>query len=401
MNRTGLATLCIGTALAGTALAKGNPPSPEEMWQLIQKQQAQIEALKAQLEETDAKSEAAVEAVESRASEAGGASWADRTTVGGYAEAHYNNLKGSGGASDKEEIDLHRVVLFLGHEFDERIRFFSEIEFEHTVSGSGEPGAVEVEQAYAEMDFNQHLSGKAGVYLVPVGILNETHEPDTFYGVERNPVETNILPTTWWVAGIAASGEFAPGWRYDLGFHEGLKTSAANGYLPRKGRQKSGKALAKDGAFTVRLKWTGMTGLELAGTFQHQADITQGEDPDAGGANLYEVHAAYERGPFGLRALYARWDLDGSGPESIGADEQYGWYIGPSYRLNESLGLFARFNQWDNQAGSGSDSRKRQWDLGVNWWPHEQVVLKADYQVQDNADGKEQNGFNLGVGLQF
>jgi hypothetical protein len=109
-----------------------------------------------------------------------------------------------------------------------------------------------------------------------------------------------------------------------------------------------------------------------------------------------------ERGPFGLRALYARWDLDGSGPESIGADEQMGYYIEPSYRFfNDKLGIFARYNQWDNAAGNSSDTEKQQWDVGLNWWPHEQVVLKADYQFQDNDDGREQDGFNLGVGYEF
>ena len=396
MPQKSLLTLCIAFLLASSsALAGGNLPSREEMWQTIKKQQQQIEQLQAWIEETAAKSEAAVEAAEEQASRERSSSWADRTTLGGYAEAHYNNLQGSGGANDKNQIDLHRVVLFLGHEFNDRIRFFSEIEFEH----DGEE--VEVEQAYVEMDFSRYISGKAGVFLLPVGILNETHEPNTFYGVERNPVEKNIIPSTWWATGIAASGEIAQAFSYDLGFHEGLKTSADNSYLPRKGRQKAAEALAENGAFTARLRWAGMAGLELAGTFQHQIDITQGRDSSAGSANLYEAHVAYEKGPFGLRALYARWNLAGSGPAAIGADEQYGWYVEPSFKITDSLGLFARYNQWDNQAGSNSDSQKAQWNIGFNWWPHEQVVLKADYQVQDNENGEEQDGFNLGVGLQF
>ncbi len=397
MTEPRLLTLCIGSMLATSSAlaASGNLPSRAEMWQVIQKQQRQIEQLQTQIKQTAANSEAAVEAVEEQASRERPSLWADRTTLGGYAEAHYNSLDGSGGVSDKNQIDLHRVVLFLGHEFNDRIRFFSEIEFEH----DGEE--VEVEQAYVEMDFNRYISGKAGVFLLPVGILNETHEPNTFYGVERNPVEKNIIPSTWWATGIGASGEITQGFSYDLGFHEGLRTSADNSYLPRKGRQNAAEALAKNGALTARLRWAGMAGLELAGSFQHQTDITQGRDSDAGSANLYEAHVAYEKGPFGLRALYARWDLDGAGPAAIGADEQYGWYVEPSFKITDSLGLFARYNRWDNQAGSNSDSQKAQWNIGFNWWPHEQVVLKADYQIQDNENGEEQDGFNLGVGLQF
>jgi len=89
----------------------------------------------------------------------------------------------------------------------------------------------------------------------------------------------------------------------------------------------------------------------------------------------------------------------------VGADEQYGWYIEPSYKLTEKLGLFARYNDWDNQAGSdtgsAANSGKRQWNAGVNWWIHPDVVLKADLEFQDNDDGKDRNGFNLGVGYQF
>ena len=78
-----------------------------------------------------------------------------------------------------------------------------------------------------------------------------------------------------------------------------------------------------------------------------------------------------------------------------------GWYLEPSFKLSEQIGLFVRYNQWDNLAGVSGDSEKTQWDLGVNWWPHPDVVIKADYQNQDNDNGKDQNGFNLGVGYQF
>jgi hypothetical protein len=133
---------------------------------------------------------------ESASSSSGTGNWAERTTIGGYGEVHYNNLDGSGGASDKEEIDLHRFVLFVGHEFNEDIRFFSEIEYEHGVAGDGQVGEVEVEQAYVEFDLNDRHLARTGVALLPVGIINETHEPTTFYGVERNPVEKDIIPAT-------------------------------------------------------------------------------------------------------------------------------------------------------------------------------------------------------------
>lgn len=321
----------------------------------------------------------------------------DKTTIGGYGELHYNNLSGEGGAADKEEMDFHRFVLFFGHEFSNDIRFFSEIELEHSLAGDGKPGEVELEQAYIEFDINKTTRAKGGLFIMPVGILNETHEPNTFYGVERNPVEKNIIPSTWWEGGAALSGEFSKGLSYDLALTSGLDLSAADKI--RSGRQKVAEARANSLMITGRLKYTGVPGLELATTVSTMDDYTQGQGTK-NGATLVEAHAVYNSGAFGMRALYASWDVDG---KTTGYDKQSGWYIEPSYKITPKLGTFVRYNKYDNQAGSGGpgNSEKTQTDIGLNYWPHENVVIKVDYQLQDNANKENQDGFNLGIGYQF
>ncbi len=378
--------------LASSAIA-ATPPSQEEMWDIIQKQQQEIESLKSGQQATDEKAEAAIEVAEQLSGSGSAASSLSKNTqIGGYGELHYNNL------DSKKQIDFHRFVLFFGHQFTDNLRFFSELELEHALAGEGQAGEVELEQAYVEYDLSQNHRVKGGLFLIPVGIMNETHEPPTFYGVERNPVEKDIIPTTWWVGGAALNGELAPGWGYDLAIHEGLNNSS---YNIRRGRQKTSNADATDLAATGRIKWTGMPGVELAAAIQYQDNITQGEDNDAS-AWLYEVHADVERGPFGLRALYALWDVDGSGASAVGHDEQQGFYIEPSFKVTPKIGLFARYNQWDNQAGNSTKSERKQYDFGVNFWPHPDVVVKADWQQQDNeGTTKNDNGFNLGVGYQF
>lgn len=373
-----------------------NPPSQEEMWKIIQQQQQEIEALKSGQQATDEKAEAAIEVAEQTSNGSATSGWFKNTQIGGYGELHYNNL------DSKEEIDFHRFVLFFGHQFTDNLRFFSELELEHAISGDSQNGEIELEQAYIEYDLNQKLRARGGLFLLPVGILNETHEPPTFYGVERNPVEKNIIPTTWWAGGVSLNGELMEGFSFDLALHEGLKTNAGKSYAVRNGRQKTSQADANDLAATGRIKWTGIPGVELAGSLQYQNDITQGADSKAGNAWLLETHADIQRGPFGLRALYAFWDLDGSGPRSVGADEQSGFYIEPSYKVSSSLGLFVRYNRWDNQAGNNSKSERIQYDVGVNYLLHPDVVLKADIQQQDNEGStKNDNGFNLGIGYQF
>ncbi len=364
-----------------------------DLQQQLKKQAAELESLNEKLEMT-------AEMIDQSSSK----SAASATTIGGYGELHYNNLHNQKpGSNDKKEIDFHRAILFVGHDFNDKIRFWSELEIEHSQAGDGkEGGEVSMEQAYVEFDIPFDAKIRSGIFLVPAGIINETHEPPTFYGVERNPVEKNIIPTTWREGGVSVSGRITPALAYDVAVHSGLETNNDATYAVRSGRNSVRQATAEDLAFTSRIKWTGMPGLELAATVQYQSDVTQSTDADAGSALLAETHAVWTKGPFGIRALYANWSLDGNGPESVGADQQTGWYIEPSYRLNSSVGFFTRYNEWDNTAGDSADSKYTQVDLGVNYWPHPQVVVKADYQRQATPDGKNNyDGINLGVGYQF
>ncbi len=390
----------------------------DEMQSVIKVQQEQIDFLLQQLDDTrevvlalkeqvDANAQATVEVNEKAEiladnMESQPVMAESSTRFGGYGELHANMLENQVTGEDSNVLDLHRFVLFFSHDFNDRTRFMSELEVEHAWSGDGKPGEVELEQAYIEYDWATNQSMRAGVFLVPVGILNETHEPPTFYGVERNPVEKNIIPTTWWEGGLQFHGGFADAWRYDAAFHSGLYTDADDNYAIRAGRQKVAKAKFDSGAATGRIRWLGVPGLELSASVQYQDDITQETDPTAGSAWLYTGHVSWQHKAFGLRALYANWSLDGEGPEEIGADRQNGWYIEPSWRFNDKWGVFARYNRWDNKAGNNNDTEYSQWDIGINYWLHPNVVFKLDYQDQDAPDGKKElDGWNLGVGYQF
>lgn len=389
-------------------------PSPEEMWAIIQQQQAQITQLKSQLATTDEEVQMTSEMVEATASmveenisAATGSlasSWTEKTRLGGYGEMHYNNLEDQNGDSDKDEVDYHRFVLFMNHDFSEKTRLFSELELEHSLSGDGKNGEVELEQAYIEHDLTASTRLKAGLFLIPVGLLNETHEPDTFFGVERNNVEKNIIPTTWWEGGLALSGEILPGLNYDAAFTSGLKLDAVGGeFKIRDGRQKVSQADASDPAYTASLSYSGVPGLQIGASLHYQQDIYQGEFASDIDATLVTAHLAYNSGPFGLRALVANWDID-SDIEQIqaGADQQQGWYVEPSWRATRELGVFARYSEWDNQASGGDDTEYSQFDIGFNYWLEENVVFKVDYQFQDvPANKAELEGLNLGVGFSF
>ncbi|UCB56089.1 MAG: porin [Thiotrichales bacterium] len=329
------------------------------------------------------------------------ASTGKKVHIGGYGEMHYNNLEFPDGSKFRE-IDFHRFVLFFGYDFTDSIRFHSELELEHSLAGDGKPGEVELEQAYVEFDLTQNTETKVGLFLIPVGILNETHEPTTFYGVERNNVESRIIPTTWWEGGAALTGRIGgSGLSYDLTFTSGLD----GGTNIRGGRQKVAEATANDWAYTGRLKYTGVPGLELAATAQYQSDMAQSLDPDIGAGVLLSTHLIWDISQFQVRALYASWDIDvaSTAPADEQArDKQDGYYLEGSWKFIPSVGVFARYEVWDN--GGLGDTEKTQTIAGVNYWPHEQVVLKLDVQSQDHGAAvasSQADGFNLGVGYYF
>lgn len=396
----------LAAAIATASVTVQAAPTLEEMWEVIQQQKAEITALKSQLnktetklEQTDVKVTATADAVEQGAvvgsKLAQVAQWAEKTMVGGYGEHHFNHF-----ADSDDQVDAHRYVLFVGHQFTDNVRFFSELEVEHGLSGDGKPGEVELEQAYIEWDYTDNHSVQFGQFLIPVGIINETHEPDTFYGTERNQVEKNIIPATWWESGVMLKGEVAPGLTYNVALHSGLETS--DGGKIRDGRQKSAKANAEDLAYTARLKYTGIAGLELGATLQYQEDITQGAATEAS-ALLTELHAAYNVDSFSVRALWAEWDVDGMGFDANGRDSQEGWYIEPSYKITEKLGVFTRYSEFNNNAGVSSSIDTEVWDYGLNYWLTPNVVLKADYTdfVNKNSGTTDKDALNLGVGWSF
>ena len=385
--------------------------SNAELLDKLESMQLQIDELKRQIaenevktNETDAKVEAVAEVMESTPAQVAQTS---KTTIGGYGELHYNNLSTNDPSRDVEQIDLHRFVLFFGHEFNDKTRFYSEFEVEHALvadTGGDTPGEVEIEQAFIEFDLRQDLYAKAGLFLIPVGILNETHEPDTFYGVERNDVESVIVPSTWWEAGAGMNGRFGSGWNWDMALTSGLQmpTTGSNAFRVRSGRQKVAKALASDGAVTGRLRYLGIPGLQAAVTLQYQFDPSQISNDGLDDGTLIEAHIDYQRQGFGLRALYARWDFSGEAVEAAGADVQTGWYIEPSYRLNDKIGFYTRYEDVD---AARKQDQFSQWEVGLNWWPAQNVVIKFDYRDRshnlDSAYGRNFTGIDLGLGYSF
>ncbi len=401
------AALIAATSLTGPVWAQ----DVAEIAAQLEAMKQQIAALEARLAEAEAKAAAAPETSSaapesadwtgSPSEESGGKGvvgdaigeegWWDRTSLGGYGEMHLN-------LGDKEQLDYHRWVLFINHDFNDRIRLFNELELEHSLAGDGKPGEVELEQAYLEFELGNDFWLKTGLYLIPVGLLNETHEPNTFYGVERNIVEAEIIPTTWWEGGAMLSKNFDSGFGIDLAGHSGLNAPADgdNAFRLRSGRQKVAEALADEGAGTLRLRYNGIPGLALAGSAQYQSDLTQ-ETAENNDAWFYTAHGDFRRGPFGLRALGGYWEIDGPSPAALGLSQQWGYYVEPSWRFSTAFGEFGVFGRWgeiDSEKGENQII-----DAGINYWPIPNIVFKADWR-KFSGDSDEET-INAGVGFAF
>ncbi len=415
MKKTGFivsATLAALAPFVG-ASAQESTPSNSELWEIIQEQRAEIDTLKNSNAVNRDEIEATGDALETLSTNwSNRANWFENTQLGGYGELHYNNLDAENSENDVNEIDFHRFVLFVNHQFNDRLRFFSEIELEHSIAGDEEDGEFELEQAYIQYDLNDEHYLQGGVFLLPVGILNETHEPNTFYGVERNNVEKLVIPTTWWEGGAAIGGRYANGLSWDFAVTSGLEIG--DDYQIRKGRNKVSEAAANDPAYTARIKYTGLTGLELAASYQYQQDANQGENADIEEGQLFETHAVYNKGPFSMRALWAGWDFSGEGIETAKADDQSGWYVEPSLKFrpgNYDIGVFARYESLDAYKRKGDNNEFElgefdEWSVGINYWPVPNVVIKADYRQRDHddrltADNFDFDGVDIGLGYSF
>lgn len=404
MKRNAILMLAI-TCAFGSQQAVAAQPTLEEKLEIMQQE---IELLKAQTAKNATSGHSA----------ASSSSGSGNTTIGGYGEAIYNNYSDS---SEADQADLRRFVLFFGHKFSDRLRFNSELEIEHSWIEGGAGGEVAMEQAYLELDVTKKMNARAGLMLVPMGILNETHEPPTFYGVERNQVESLIIPSTWRELGVALQGEATPGLEYNFG----ISTSLDSGKFgkPEKGlretRSAGGEAAANDLAFFGALNYRGMPGLLLGGSvFTGNTGQDGASNPALKGVDgnlvLWDVHAKYSVGNLDLQTLYARGTLGDTDKISAATGETapkslYGWYGQAAYHVWQQGDLdvapFMRYERYNTQdsvaAGKTADPLNDETvtTVGVNFKLHPQVVLKADIQNFKADNSKDR--FNLGVGYMF
>jgi hypothetical protein len=329
-------------------------------------------------------------------------------SIGGYGEVLYQRF-GAGPNSEKtSEVDLRRAVLYFGYKFDDKWLLNSEVEYEH---GLG----AEVEFAYLDYLWKPQMSFRAGRLLLPVGLINELHEPIVYLGANRPDIETLIIPTTWREDGFGLFGQAGP-FSYRTYLVAGFNAEGFTDQGLVEGRQEGVESKADDVAWVGRLDYTGVPGL-LAGGSIYTGNSGQGirsvsERRLGVATKLYEGHLEWKWRGLEVCALGVESTLGDvaalnaalgrTGEASIGSKLQ-GYYVQLGYDLlagvgasvgghgGRSLTPYARYESYDTQKEVPAGFLRNPANdvssltLGIAFKPIDQIVLKADYQKYDNA----------------
>lgn len=359
----------------------------------------------------------------------------DKLTIGGYAQLEFTQQINDT-VKHNALIDVHRAVIFMGYKFNDRTHFVSEFEFEHV-------NEVAVEQAFLNYRIKKWLDVRAGLMLIPMGIINEYHEPPTFNGVLRPNLDNKIVPTTWRELGAGFTGKFDRIFlKYQLyaingfnGYDGGGKFKGDDGL--RGGRQKGIKSLMTAPDFSTKLDYYGIKGLKIgaAGYFgKSESKLFEGlwkedtlqnaqakADSSQIGIMMLGFDARYEWKGVEVRAQYIVANLSNTKQynkltgKDLGA-AMNGYYVEAGYNVLESykktenkLVIFARYERFDTHASveagtTRNDSYNRtNITAGLSFKVAKGAVFKGDYQMTSTAKDKDvsKNFINLGLGIWF
>jgi len=373
----------------------------------------------------------------------------DNVRLWGYGEIYYSRQSRD---TTRTTADLARAVFGIGYRFDDKTEFNSEYEVEHAVASSEDVGEFEVEQFYVDRQLTDKATLRAGLFLLPFGFINEHHEPTNFYGMQRNFVETLIIPSTWREGGLSFHGDFDFGVAWSAGVTTGVNLGnwefapefpqyttalelANNGPAPLQAtHQELSLASARHLSQYVALNYFGLPGLDVGGAvFTGKAEPAPGTVGDSR-VTLWEGHARWTPGKFDLSALYAHGSISNVADANLAnpgtpnpiPSAFYGYFVQAAYQAWEygdyRLNPFVRWEYYDmgskysgafpqiptgtvpltdspGDFGTWPSNRDRVWTTGVNFYVTPHVVFKADYQWFDM--NKAFNRLDLGLGLNF
>lgn len=398
------------------------PATPEALQRRLEQLASELSAVKAELEAMRKKPADAAPAPASAAPPPAAVPSEPATVITSYGEINVNRPRDAKNA----QADLRRVVFGFQHRFDDRTKVVTEIEVEHAVASADDAGEVAVEQAYVERQLSPEWSLRAGLFLVPLGLLNENHEPTAYHGVERNFVETAIIPSTWREGGVQLVGAFGDGLTVQLGASTGFDlnkwdASSSEGRESPLGSIHQEMQLARSRNLSLfgAVNWRGVPGLLLGGGV-FTGGASQGQTASASRVTLWDLHARWTPGAWDLSALYARGSISNTravnqplvGNPTLVPASFDGAYLQTAYTLwsrgDMAVSPFARWERFNTarryaDLGPGltpeAAAAERVITLGANVQVTQGIVVKAD--AQRFRSSRDLDRINLGLGWAF
>ena len=299
-------------------------------------------------------------------------------SIGGYGEMYYANTEKEG-ATNSSETQVKRFVTYFGYKFTDDIILNTEIEYEGGgVTAAGKGDEVIIEFMYLDFLLNKNINFRVGNMLMPVGLMNEGHEPTLFITVQRPKTAIYILPTTWNESGVMAYGNIIDGLEYKVAATTALKPDdTAGDKWVRIGRGSSTQTVDPGLAITTRVDYTATNGLLLGASVYADSNIY-----------IWDTHLDYKVGGARVYGTYAQTSRLGTQTGSTQVTDAYGGYINASFDLlsltnsDKKLPLFVQYENvspQDKRADGTSGDDTTNLSFGVNFFPHPQVVLKTDY----------------------
>jgi hypothetical protein len=214
------------------------------------------------------------------------------TIFAGYAEAQLF-------AGDAAGMKLRRAVLAVGHRFSDWLNTYGSVEVENGTT-------VGMEQAVLEVQPDRRFGTRAGLLLVPLGIINQLNDPATYLTVDRPLTDQIIIPTTWRELGAGVFGDVAERVAYQGYVTSGLDGAGFSADAPLRDARGNGRDVGlHDLAVSGRVDVTAVAGLDV-GAGGYYGGATGGRPQLAGvRVGLLEADARYRGFGLDLRAEYA------------------------------------------------------------------------------------------------
>ncbi len=359
-------------------------------------------------------------------------------TIGGYGEVHYNQVL------DKEKryngtLDVHRMVLFFGYNFSNKTQFVTEVEMEYA-------NEIWVEQLFLQHKLTSFMNLKAGLLLIPMGIINEYHEPTTFNGVERPIIDNKLSPTTWREVGLGLSGTILPASiKYQAYLVNGSSSydgtsglfNGSNGI--RSGRQKGSKSYMSSPNFTGKVEYFGVRGLNigLSGYFGNSQSklydkidksntaLKAKADSSVVGMSMIGLDSRYNLKGLELRGQlyytsfsntdeYNKFTQKAGKLNDLG-ENMFGYYVEAGYNVlrpfsktKMELIPFVRYQDYNMHLAVNDNQTVNNKYIGtvittgLTFRLTKGAVVKADVDfAKTKADAKATTTFNAGFGIMF